>query len=203
MTNAIKGIIFDMHGVLYFDKISEVEKAFSNSLNIPYGEFREFRRPYGKDLLAGKISTEFFLVALKKKFGIKKTIDEMVQLWEKSHTKIITNFNSELLDYIKNIRKTRKVGLISNIYEIQARVQRRTALFDSFSPCILSCEVGLAKPQKEIFELVLTEWNLKSQECIFVDDEEQNIVAAKNMGFSVVNFKGNEKLFPELKELIG
>lgn len=80
-------------------------------------------------------------------------------------------------------------------------VDRERGILDIFDPCILSCEVGLQKPGKEIFKLALERANLKPEECVFIDNKEENLIDPKELGFYVILFENNKKTLEELNKL--
>lgn len=66
---------------------------------------------------------------------------------------------------------------------------------------ILSCDVKLCKPEKEIYERLLEKYSLKPEECIFLDDLERNINAANELGIHGVVFKGLKEAEAAIKEI--
>ncbi|MFC2143884.1 HAD-IA family hydrolase [Candidatus Aenigmatarchaeota archaeon] len=74
-------------------------------------------------------------------------------------------------------------------------------IFSYFEPAILSCEIGMAKPHKEIFELALQKLGLKSEECVFIDDREEHLDTPKSMGFKVIHYKDSEQLIKGFRKL--
>jgi 2-haloacid dehalogenase len=69
-----------------------------------------------------------------------------------------------------------------------------------FDGVILSGEVRLIKPERAIFELCLKMIGKPAQECVFIDDSQANIAAAKEMGFDAIHFTSPEQLKTELQE---
>lgn len=69
---------------------------------------------------------------------------------------------------------------------------------ECFDGRIVSAEWKLLKPQPEIYRLLLLEYNLKAEECFFVDDLTQNVEAAVREGMSGAAFQGAELLREEL-----
>ena len=73
---------------------------------------------------------------------------------------------------------------------------------------IASYQDKLTKPNREIFELFLSRYGQKAEECVFVDDGPRNTEAARNLGFKTVTLKNMDDLerelskFPELAEII-
>ncbi len=68
-------------------------------------------------------------------------------------------------------------------------------LLDCFNGLVFSGSVGMVKPNIEIFEHLLTKFNLKADECLFIDDSLKNINGANEIGIKGYLFDGNaEKL---------
>ena len=73
---------------------------------------------------------------------------------------------------------------------------------------IASYQDKLTKPNREIFDLFLSRYGQKPEECVFVDDGPRNTEAARNLGFKTVTLKNMDDLtaelskFPELYEVI-
>jgi len=66
--------------------------------------------------------------------------------------------------------------------------------FNKFDEIILSGEVGLIKPDPEIYHLLLSKISYTANECVFIDDSMANIDAAKDLGLQVLHFKSPEIL---------
>lgn len=61
-----------------------------------------------------------------------------------------------------------------------------------FKGGIVSANELLIKPEPEIFELLCQRYKLKPEECLFIDDNAQNIAIARELGFESVQFVPNE-----------
>lgn len=87
----------------------------------------------------------------------------------------------ELLRKIKS--NGGRLFLLSNISkgfaENYATVPELKELFDMFDGLVFSGTIGTVKPNKEIFDYILSKYNLKSDESVFIDDNENNISGAK------------------------
>lgn len=66
---------------------------------------------------------------------------------------------------------------------------------------ILSYRDKLIKPDSAIYELLLNRYRLEPSECVFLDDLEPNIAAAKKLGIHGIVFTGKEAADRELKKL--
>lgn len=63
---------------------------------------------------------------------------------------------------------------------------------------VVSGEEKCVKPGAEIFNRLLTRFDLKAEECVFVDDNAANIVAAQALGFDGILFQSAEQLQRQL-----
>lgn len=66
---------------------------------------------------------------------------------------------------------------------------------------VISYKVKLIKPDREIYEYLLNEYNINPAEAVFIDDSEKNVIAAKAVGLNAIAFKNRQQVLDELKEL--
>lgn len=66
---------------------------------------------------------------------------------------------------------------------------------------ILSFRELVVKPNPEIYNRLLTRYNLTASECVFIDDSPKNITAAKQLGWSGIVFESYEQVVSELEAL--
>ena len=59
----------------------------------------------------------------------------------------------------------------------------------NFDEQIYSCEIGINKPDIRIYEACLSSLDIAAQECLFVDDSEENVLGAMKSGMHVIHFK--------------
>lgn len=82
-----------------------------------------------------------------------------------------------------------------------ALVRPRYAFFEWFEGRVISGEVGLIKPDKAIFDLLLERVGLPARECLFIDDHERNTCAARELGFQTILFQSPQQLEAELRRI--
>ncbi len=66
---------------------------------------------------------------------------------------------------------------------------------------IFSCKVHLTKPDPAIYKLLLSQYNLTAEECVFIDDSLPNIATAEALGIHGVHFSGLAQAKTALAEL--
>lgn len=74
------------------------------------------------------------------------------------------------------------------------RVRPRFEFLNWFRHIIISGSVGMCKPDPRIYRLLLRECDLQAEDCLFIDDTEDNVRAARDQGFSTILFSSPEQL---------
>ena len=194
----IKNYIFDFGNVLgqfYPEKLTahyisdeETKKFISNIV---------FDRLYWDKLDEGTITDQ----------EVKESIcgrvpDELKEISCKVYDNWINNLIpvKGMEKLIQDIYKSdKKLYLLSNISitfkNSYHNVKWINELFSCFDGLVFSGEIGLTKPNADIFEHLLEKYNLNREECLFIDDNNINIEGAKNVGINGYLFDGDvEKL---------
>jgi HAD superfamily hydrolase (TIGR01509 family) len=196
----IKAIFFDLGDVLINNSFDRVLAELARNLNLKYEDINQINNEYREKLMIGEISIREISKIIKERFNLFLTIEEIYDIWGKSYG-AVRGINEELYNVVDKLKKRYIVGMISNIYDLMAKLDRERGILDVFDPCILSCEVGLEKPDKEIFELALREGNLNAHECVFIDNREGHLVNPNKIGFHTILFENNEKTIDQLINL--
>ncbi|MFH1172669.1 MAG: HAD family hydrolase [Nanoarchaeota archaeon] len=142
----IKAIIFDLGGVILQNKVEDVIKKISERLNIDYDSLFYLYKKHKQNMSSGKMSAKQFADLIKTKF---KLDTDVIQEWKKAYLETMP-INEKMINIVKELKKNYKVAMVSNIPELHAQINKERGTFSYFNPTILSCEVHLTKPQKEI-----------------------------------------------------
>jgi putative hydrolase of the HAD superfamily len=86
--------------------------------------------------------------------------------------------------------------------EMMARLRARRPLDGWFDAVVISCEVGLSKPDPRIYQLCLDRLGLAAPAALFVDDRADNIAGAVRVGLQTLQFEGPDAL-ARLRALVG
>ncbi len=86
-----------------------------------------------------------------------------------------------------------KLYITSNLNLRHAAQMRKHKIAKYFDGMIFSAEVKCRKPRKEFFEAAFKKFNVKPEECLFIDDLEENVLGAENCGICSFVFKGNSE----------
>ena len=66
---------------------------------------------------------------------------------------------------------------------------------------IFSCDVNMLKPEHQIYENLLETFGLKADECVFIDDREENCQGARDVGIQAIQFTGFKQVTAELEKM--
>ena len=95
-----------------------------------------------------------------------------------------------------------RTALVSNSWGLGI-YRRARAVLDRFDAVLVSGELGLRKPEPEIFLLAAERLDLRPNACVFVDDLPSNCAAAAALGMAAVRHRRAEETIPELEALLG
>lgn len=192
-------IIFDLGGVILNLDYSLTTKAFQ-SLGL-----KNFDEIYAQanqtslfdDLETGKISAQFFINSLLPYLPQGVTANKVVHAWNA----MILDFPQERLNLLIELRKTNKVYLLSNTNEIHIQAVNRSLAKTTekpleyfFDKVFLSHEVGLRKPNEEIFQYVCNDQNINPSTALFIDDTIRHVEGAKRVGLNAIHLENQSIL---------
>lgn len=95
-----------------------------------------------------------------------------------------------------------RTGLISNSWG-EGLPYDKDLLGQLFDGVVISGDVGMHKPDAEIFELGASKIGVPAAECVFVDDLRENCEGAEAVGMTAILHRGADGTLPRLEELLG
>lgn len=96
-----------------------------------------------------------------------------------------------------------KVFYLSNYSDFVVRSNPGALDFiDHMDGGVFSHQVKLIKPDRAIFECICEKYGLKPEECLFTDDSQKNVDAARAFGMRAIRFDGYEKTYPVIMDYL-
>ncbi|MEY8390179.1 HAD family phosphatase [Lachnospiraceae bacterium] len=196
----IKNVIFDVGKVLVdfdwqgmFDQLGyspEVSDKVANAtvLSELWGEFDRSR-----------ITDEEILEGFLKKAPDCEA--EIMKFWNNIGN-CIRRYDYAF-DWIRGLQKKGyRVYLLSNYpRRIYSQTIHELAFVEEVDGAVFSYEVHSVKPEPEIFEELMKKYCLNPTECVFIDDNRGNIIAANKLGMATIHFHTKSQAEEELKSL--
>lgn len=197
-----RGVVFDFFGVLTFNMV-EVISGFEDREKIRRGTFlRAWADERGQELFRrlelGEISQADWNTGFAALMGVPS--ENLLARY------LHDAFPAHLV--LKVAKEARTAGVRTAVVSNSLGRQPYDpyAGFDlagSFDEVVLSAEHGVRKPDPAIFELVLDRLGLRAGECLFVDDSEENLVAARRLGFSTLHALDERVAAAQLRGALG
>jgi putative hydrolase of the HAD superfamily len=107
-----------------------------------------------------------------------------------------------MVDAVREIRASGPLtGLVSNSWSTAH--YDRALLAELFDAVVISAEVGLHKPQPEIYRLAAKRLRVEPERCLFVDDLRENCEGAEAVGMTAVRHRSAPETIERLTELTG
>ncbi len=182
----IKNIIFDIGNVIlnfdylkvianYTDNIKEQRFILDNIINSPEW--------LGYSLIdTGFITKEEAIQIVQDRTN--HVNDNLIRDFWNSYNNYAF-VDKKVLDLIKQLKKKDyKIYLLSNINEYTFNKVKDSNLFNIVDGYVLSYKVHQVKPYVSIYKTLINKYNLKVSECLFIDDNENNINTANMLGMS-------------------
>lgn len=186
-----KNIIFDLGGVILNINYQATLNALKNlgwtNVNELYSQASQApETSFFEDYEKGMLSCEDFLATLATYVDHKIEQKELRNAWNA----MLLDIPMERLNLLLKIKENYNLFLLSNTNQLHLNYlkenlpnEQKNLLFDSiFQKLYFSNEIHLKKPDKEIFEFVLQDQNIRAEETLFIDDSLQHIQTAKTMG---------------------
>jgi len=193
MQGEIKAVVFDYGNVImrFKNGRSPTLKFISDVFDASQEDIlREIKKDYLQSLMAGNQDEEIFWQTFAVNLNVPYP-ENWIERWQQFHMQEI-EINTELLSVISELKaQGYQVGLLSNQVSSISKAYRNSNHLDPFDPVILSCEVKAAKPDPEIYHILLQEMGLKGEEILFVDDKEENLIAAQKLGIQTIHYNYN------------
>lgn len=184
----LKALIFDCFGVFYVDPVF----AYMRDPATP-PEKAEALHSLDEQAARGTLSKQGFVEQASELLSITPETAEQRFFQSKAR-------DERLVVLVKQLRQHYKIGLLSNIGADMMdgffSPAERTELFDV---AILSGEVKMAKPDREIFELACQRLGVKLSEVVMIDDMQSTCDIVKTYGMQSICYKDFEQFMGELR----
>lgn len=176
----IEVVFLDLGNVLAFHDDDVLFRRLSEYGGAPPEVIRERLLALWDPCNRGTLAGDQLRRAISKASGATTVMDAetFLQVWT-----CYFRIHQEVLPMVEGLLGRAKVALISNTNELQWRFLRpQLPLLERFSALVLSHELGLAKPDPEIFRTALRRVGRPPEACAFFDDIPAFVDAARTLG---------------------
>ena len=190
----IKNIIFDFGGVIldwnprylyksYFNNDQEMEHFLADICNGEWNIKQDAGRPFAE--------------AVKELQAKYPEYAEAIQMYDDDWEKMLKCELPESIDLLKELKSMGYgiYGLTNWSAEKIGYAFANYSFFSLFDGIVVSGVEKVVKPDRKIYEILLERYSLKPGECVFIDDNQDNVDMAKVLGINAIRFDniGNVK----------
>lgn len=187
----IRAVFFDFGGVLgRWDRAYVA--AFEAEYGLPEGGVLKalYGTPGWRDAETGRASADAWLadVDTAMKQAAAKPVPPAHSIW----SRLWNDMDSDVIGLANRLRSAYRVGVLSNTTTmLEDQLLAPNGILDMWDVVINSARVGIAKPDAGIYTAAAKAVGLALDECVHIDDMENNVLGARAAGFKAVHHTGN------------
>jgi epoxide hydrolase-like predicted phosphatase len=198
----IKAIVFDFGGVLIRTGNPQGRREWETKLGLAEGELERIVHHSNTwiDAQCGRVSVDNYWQEVAQTLNI-----ELSQLPDLRRDYFRDdNLDHDLVLLIRSFRQTGyKIGLLSNdIMTLEAKLRSELSIYDEFDAVVISAGIGVMKPAAAAYQAIADALDVKTAECIFIDDNIANVEGARQVGMAAIHFLPELNLRDEINALI-
>ena len=152
------------------------------------------------ELETGRLSEKDFLAALGGALRAETGRDVELRGFSDAYFANL-HPNEELIAYLRSLRERglRLALLTNNVREWEPLWRAKLPVDELFELVVDSAFVGMRKPDPEIYELTLRRLNVAASACLFLDDLDVNVAAARELGMTAIQFHTTDQAIAEIE----
>lgn len=187
----IKAVIFDFAGVIG----TEAFYLWTAKVDPDRHNDKKYYSNLADQVDDGTLSADQFVDTLSERLHLPKE-----SIWPGVRNELV--INPQMVILIKNLKKTYKIGLISNYNHVfLEQIIKENNLVQYFDHIIISSKIRIKKPDPRIFKMALDEFKILPDEAVFIDDRDYQVEGAKAVGMNAFIFTGVDQLKQDLESL--
>jgi putative hydrolase of the HAD superfamily len=149
-----------------------------------------------RGLETGQLSEDEFELRFAKRLGLGEASDLIDSMFRGMRP------DELMVAAVRDARSSGiRTGLVSNSWSTSH--YDRDLLAELFDAVVISAEVGMHKPQPEIYLLAADRLGLASARCVFVDDLRENCAGAEAVGMTAILHRDPAETIARMEELLG
>jgi epoxide hydrolase-like predicted phosphatase len=197
----IRAVVFDIGGVLEITPDLGVDRRWEARLGLPAGGMGERMDDVWMGGALGTITLDDVHRAIRDRLGLdgQQLTAFMAYIWRQ----YLGSANTELIEYARGLRPRYRTGILSNSF-VGAREREQAAygFEDLVDEIVYSHEAGMAKPDPRIYALACDRLGARHGETVFLDDTEQCVAGARDVGINAVHYRDNAQAIAEIEKLL-
>ena len=189
----IKNIVFDLGGVVIDIDFELTFNAFTQLSPYSLEEVKKIMLELNiwDKYERGELSDQSFVDIIRESLKLTQPDEEIIKAWNA----LLLELPKERIDLVKAINEKYNTYVLSNtsnlhivgVNKILEKSTGEKGLKDVFGKIYYSYEINRRKPDRDIYEFLLKDANLKPEETLFLDDNLDNILSAQKVGIQTIH----------------
>lgn len=196
----IRAALFDLGGVLFKLDLDGVCKRWEQRLRMTPQQI--LNAMYGGNddkALIGVVPEDDWWDVVAERLGLDRTErDRFI-----ADLGFCEKIDEQLGRFIAGLRPRLRTAFVSNAWSNTRQYLRERGVLDLVDQLVCSAEVGVAKPDRRIFEIALERLGVQPEEAVFVDDAEDHVEAARALGIHAILHRSSSDTIAAVKALLG
>jgi putative hydrolase of the HAD superfamily len=199
--NSIQAVVFDYGGVLCHPPATSDIDRLALTFGLPRDKFwrmyGRLRGPYDR----GAIGAGEYWRTMAQCAGVLLSEPELKALHARDLA-MWSGYDNSMISLAGELRQSGiKTGILSNMLaDMLEKLRAEAAWLSLFDVQVYSCELGLVKPEEEIYARLVAEMGVDASRTLFVDDFAPNVEAARRAGLQAVVFESELQVRSYLAE---
>lgn len=196
----IKAVFFDLGGVILRTEFQAPRQHLAERLGMEYEDLVKlvFESPSSIRASVGEISDKDHWAEVTRR--LRRPAAETEEIRREFFAGDVVD--RELVEFLRSLRPRYFVGMISNAWPDLRDYIARQKFDDAFDHMIISGEVGVMKPEAQIYQIALEQARVSPNEAVFVDDMYENIEGCEKVGMHGIYFKDPAATLKQLETLL-
>lgn len=199
----IKAVVFDIGGVLLRTEDQSGRRALERLYGLKEGEVDR--------LVFGSQSASSSTIGKEQESAVWDAVAERLALSPQALQAFKEAFwagdrvDQDLIQFLQECRPEFSTALLSNAWEnARATLARKYKIVEGVTVdrILISSELGVAKPDPKIYQILARTLECEFHQILFVDDFLENVTAAQALGIEAVHFHAGMDLVPVLRKIL-
>lgn len=192
-------VFFDLGGVVVHVDSDRLIHQVAQLVGRPFEEVQ--RAVYHEELLLpfelGRIKPQAYYEGLKARLALRWTYEQFLRAWND-----IFSENQDVSWLLRRLRERHRLIALTNTNELHmSHIKAAIPAFSLFHDCIASCEVGLRKPDPEMYRLAIERAQVQPGTAVYIDDRPELVDAGRHAGLTAIRFEDSRQLEADLRQL--
>lgn len=192
-------VFFDLGGVVVH---VDSDRLIHQVAQLVGRSFEEVQRVvYHEELLLpfelGRIKPQAYYEGLKARLTLRWTYGQFLRAWND-----IFSENQDVSWLLRRLRERHRLIALTNTNELHmSHIKAAIPSFSLFHDCIASCEVGLRKPDPQMYRLAIERARVQPGTAVYIDDRPELVEAGRGAGLTGIRFEDSRQLEADLRQL--